>query len=659
MAAGAVVLGVFAGAPLAASAAPAASSPTDGTVTGRPYPGDPQKEAAIVAAEDQRIYNVRAITSAARWQGIVTSAPYRLVTGSSTTLVLVGRTAPYTLADLQQLEPESLVKLPDGSFVLSENIVVDSGATLKLASPDGIVLHLASNSKSFVSIVTQGGSLVFQGSSKAPVEINSWDAAAGAVDTDTSDGRAYVRVVGGNVSFAWAKFDHLGFWSGLTGGLALTGTQTAAAAGATDAAALGQLRGSTLFSTAPLAKDPNVGTDDPGAGNDYSYVSARLDHVTMTDNAFGVFINGADGINMTNSTVSDNLVDGIALHRFVTNSTISTTTTRNNAMDGLSISRASTGVVMTQLTATGNGRNGVSINGGPLAGGPNATGTATGSYGNNTISDSTASSNGRYGIEIVGGNKVKVANNTADSNQMGIVLTRSAKAVTVTGNTIDDSAKHAVALFDGVTGATVRDNSIRRSDIAVYLRNATAAIDDNRISDASSHGLAIIGENSPTTVTGNTVAGSGPSAIDTSRGNGVTVRGNDVVHWTSTKPFWVSVRAIFQPLTILWLVLALIVIVTAISGAGRRNRGVIRHPYASHAPLSALTKGVVDPRELGLAPMKPAAVQTASAQTAPAQTIPAPAHLAPPTGSPITGLAFAPDPTWRPPAVHHAFGTDR
>lgn len=586
-------------APLSATAATHKSA-----TVGIEYPGDPVKEAAIVAAEDQRIYNVRAVTVAARWQGIPATAPYRLVTGSSTTLVLVARNAPYGIAELQELEPERLVKQPDGSYLLSENIIIEAGATVKLASPDGLVLHLASTSKGFVSIIALGGSLQLVGSSKAPVKIDSWDSSVGKVDTVTADGRAYVRIIGGSASLAYAAFDHLGFWSGSTGGLALTGTST------TDPSvvALGSAKGSAILPTAPTTPtagtDPTATTDAEGAPQgSYSYVSARLNHVTLSNNAYGVFVNGAQGVSISNSTARDNLVDGIVLHRYVTNSTIATTTTTHNGMDGFAMTRASTGIVITQLVANRNGHDGISLNGGPLASGPNATGTPTGSYGNNSLNNSTANGNARYGVTVVGGDNVKIVNNTTNRNLMGIVVTKLATDVTVKGNTVNGNTKHGIALFEGVGKSTVAENSINGADIGVYLRDSSANIVRNSISDATNHGVTLVGATSATIITDNKISGRGTSAIDTVRGTGFEVHGNDLSQWTNTKPFWVTVRSIFQPLTVLWIVLGLTVLLTAAIGSRRKNRGMIRHPYASHVPLTALSLGVVRPEDLGLEPI--------------------------------------------------------
>ena len=591
--AGTVLLG-----PVAATAAN--SGPTGHTVYGKPYPGDPAKEAALVAAEEKRIYDVRAITAVARWQGLSISKPYRLPLGAITTLVLVARPTPYTISDLEEIAPKTFTRLPDNSFLLSENIVVEQGATLQLANADGAVIHLLSEAKGFVSIVTQGGSLEVTGSSKGLVQINSWDTAVGKIDDQTTDGRAYVRVFGGNASFSYASFDHLGFWSGLTGGLALTGTQIRPSTVATAKGrpvATPSVRGVKLLPTGTI-DSVTAGVQSESAG--YSYVSAKLSHVTLSNNAYGLFVNGAQGVSISDTTANDNLVDGIVLHRNVTNSTIKSTVTSNNGVDGLAMTRASTGVVITQLTANGNGRDGISLNGGPLASGPNAAGMPTASYGNNQLYLSTAKNNGRYGVFVLGGSNVKVIGNAASGNFMGIVVSKGADGVVLRSNTVTNSVQHGISLLAGVTNSVVSHNTITGANIGLYLRDSSAIIDKNRISGVTNHGITLIGVSTASSISGNTVSGSGPNAIDTARSSGVEVLTNNSSNWINTKPFWVIVRSIFQPLTVLWILLGLLVVVTALAGSKSKRRGQIRHPYADHVPLASLTKGVVSPEALGL-----------------------------------------------------------
>lgn len=582
--------------------------------SGRAYPGDPKKEAALVTIEEHRIYSLRAITAAARWRGVAAKAPYRVTVEAKEALVLVARTQPYELADLSSLIPDAFVRQPDGSFLLSNDIVVEQGAVLQLSNPDGIRIHLQSSAVGFHSIVATGGGLIVAGSAKAPVTIDSWDPTTGTVDSDTTDGRAYIRVIGGSADFSYTKFDHLGFWSGATGGVSLSGTkstssQTALAA-VPDPATVGDStkitnrvkrmqahtrhqHGQEIIPTTAAAGDIAAVSAGVAATNvGYSFVTARLSHVTSTNNAFGLFVNGSSGITIDNSAFDDNLVDGIILHRYVTNSTVTTTTTRNNGVDGFALTRADTGIMLSHLTSTRNGRDGFSLNGGPLATGPNASGSTVMNYGNNVLSDSSASSNTRNGISVLGGTNVKILRNTASRNQMGIVLSHAATLITISGNTINFSRQHGIALLDGVTAVVISKNSVDHAAGNVYLRNASAIIEHNTIAHGSVHGITLVGKTATTLVSGNTVTGSGSSAIDIARASGAIVKANDVEGWQVTRPFLSMMRSILQPLTVLWIILALIVISTALGGSGRKSRG-LRNPYASHIPLSELSRGIV------------------------------------------------------------------
>lgn len=592
---------------LAGPAALAAADTPKVTHSGRPYPGDPVKEAAIVAAENQRIYNIKAITDAARWQGIATTTPYIVSLGNVPTLVLVANSKPYTIADLQALIPSRFVGQPDGSYLLSDNIVVEAGAALSLANPDGLTLKMASSSKGFVSIVGYGGSLAFQGSAKKDVTVESWDSSDGAVDVNTTDGRAYIRLVGGSANVSYASFNQLGFWSGGTGGLALTGTQTSASdtakatlpPGAQSPTIGAKVHGAKVQTVQPGGSIGDVASAVGAASGQYSYVTANISHAHFNGNAFGIYVNGSQGVNIANSTVSNSLVDGIVFHRYVTNSTVTATSSSNNAVDGFAMTRASTGVILKGLTANYNGRDGISLNGASLASGPNAAGTPVAVYGNNLVVNSTADNNGRNGIMVSGGKNIHLQSNTADSNFTGIVLTRAATKVSVTNNAVRNSTQHGIAVLAAVTNSTIDSNAVSGADTGIYLRDASASVVRNNISNVHVHGVTFIGSNVGSRVYANTVSGSGPTPVDTARGSGVEVGLNLAPLWTTTKPFPVILGEIFQPLTVLWIVLGLIVLISAISGIGRRHTG-FRHPYADQVPLSTLTKGVVSPAELGL-----------------------------------------------------------
>ena len=577
------------------------------------YEGDPEAEAQVSATEDRRLIEVRAIANAADWSGVAHYKPYRLATGNLYTLVLVARDAPYTLSDLEELAPRTFRREPDGSWLLSENIVVEDGATLDLSDKDGLTLHLQSNSEAFTSIVTLGGSLVVAGTYDEPTRISSWDPDAGAVDTDTSDGRAYIRVVGGRAELSKAFFTDLGFWSGMTGGVSMTGTDipdkgtdtlarkgtNASASDEAAAAAAAEEDASTeVFGTELLPTDEASVLDmDPDLSG-YSYVSAMVRDVTFDGNAFGLFVTSADGVVVRDSAIKDSLVDGMVFHRNVSNSEVENTTSTGNALDGFDVNRASSGIVLERLTATGNGHNGITMNGRALAEGPSATGMPTGVYGNNSLSNSKSSDNARYGVEVIGGTDIEIDGNTLTGNEVGIVVGQGAEKVALTDNTIEESALQGIALRDAGTGGTIKGNTISGGDIGIYLRDAGATISRNTVEDVGNHAITLIGDTGRSSISDNVVSGRGPSAIDTARTEGAVRADNDDSDWRSTKPLSVILRSIFQPLTIMWLSLGLILLVTAITSVGRNRRGFV-HPYANLAPLSTFTRGEASRDEVG------------------------------------------------------------
>ncbi|QCB94509.1 right-handed parallel beta-helix repeat-containing protein [Cellulomonas shaoxiangyii] len=585
----------------------------DASAGGRPYPGDVTTEPVLVADEDDRLDEIRTVASMVRWRQLEMDAPYRLTSGSTYTLVLTKREAPYTVTDLLALAPQTFVRQPDGAFLLSENVVVQPGATLELSGAGGLTVRLASDSERFVSIVNYGGKLVTGGTANDPVVITSWDRTAGAPDLLTDDGRAYVRAVGGQVDLRATEFRDLGFWSGRTGGVALTGTDrptggaleqfgrelrddvsamkgtapaTEPGAPPTDAAPpveepAGAVPGVLPAGELPL---PEVDLDDPS----YSYVAARIDGVTFDGNAFGLFLSSANGVDITDTVVSDSLVDGLVLHRFVANAAISATEVSGNAGDGIVLSRATTGIVLSEVSATGNGDNGIELRGESLADGPSATGSPVGDYGNNSVSNSVASDNARYGIEVVGGRNVSLTANDVSGNDMGIVVRDPASEVAVVGNRLRDNARHGIALRDGVLSATVSGNVLDDGSNGIYLRDAVADVRRNTVSGMTLHAVTLVGDVGTTVVTENDLAGRGPSAVDRKRvtGTELEVTGNDEGGWASTKPFWTVVRNAAQPLTVMWVLLGLLVVVTAVRGAGRpRTR---THPYAEQARLSTI-----------------------------------------------------------------------
>ena len=379
--------------------------------------------------------------------------------------------------------------MSDGSFLLEEHIIVMPRATLHLSAPKGLTLRLASSPDGFATIVAAGGQIQLAGEQGAPVKVTSWNTTKGTVDDVTTDGRAYIRAIGGQFDANYAELTALGFWSGRTGGLALTGTDRPDTGAITPTGSGGQgesslLDGVTLQpadASSPPTTSPDLGYTVPAQ----DYVSVRLQHVVVDHDAFGLFVSGANGLQITDSKFTDNVLGGVVLHRAVTNAAITNTVSSRNVGDGFTIDRASTGINVSSSTANDNTGSGFRLSGRPLADGPSAVGSSLESYGNNSVSGSTASGNGQYGIELIGGVNIGVQNSTVSNQNMGIVVKGPAKKISIVGNTVRDSDEHAVTLVDGVTGSTVTGNVLERSSTGIYLRDSVGLVKANSVLDAS------------------------------------------------------------------------------------------------------------------------------------------------------------------------------
>ena len=561
----------------------------NGTVQGRLYPGDPEREAELVSAEAARLDYIRGVGAAIPWLVEGVEGPYRVPTAPAPTLVLPARDTPYTFGELRELAADTLVEQPDGSFLLSEHIVALPGAALDLTTEAPLTIRMASTADSFVSLVAIGGGLTVAGTDEAPVSFTSHDPAGGSVDRQTADGRAYVRVIGGRADLSHVRFTDLGFWSGNTGGLSLTGLEEPApAAGGAPIQPTAVDGGAPTLSADDLGQIAADDTADPGA------VTATLQDVETTGNAFGMFISRAADVTITDSRISDSLVDGLVFHRFVTSATVESTVSTGNAVDGVAIGRSSSGIAFTDVTSVDNGRNGISFDGRPLADGPSAAGTPVTAYGDFRVSGSTITDNARYGIEVSGGDGIAITDTLVSAGMVGIALNHGVRNVEVAGNSLERQTRQSVALRGGAEEVRIEENAISSVATGVHVRNAAATVAQNSFADVSKHAVTLVGTATGTQVTGNTIAGHGSTAVHDDAVGGYVSR-NDVDGW-DTPPTVASVLStIFQPLTIVWAALGLLLLYTALTGHRRRG---IRHPYADRVPLTQLSDGVVSPETL-------------------------------------------------------------
>lgn len=569
---------------------PQASTGTDvntaGSIQGDPYAGDPDREAALVAAEKERLDFVKSIGTSVEWQVDRVDGPFRVPTAPAATLVLTARAAPYTRVDLQMLAPDTFVAQADGSFLLSDNVVVLGGATLDLSSNTPPAVRMLSTAEAFVSIVTFGGQLTMTGTPGQVAQFTSFDPTTGAPDTTTGDGRAYIRAIGGTVDIAYASFTDLGFWAGDTAGLSLTGANTAGAvpiaADTQDAA------GAPTISESEISELTADTQPDPGL------IGGTIHDVTLSGNAFGLFISSATNLTIAATTIDKSLIDGLVLHRDVTNTSIESLESTGNARDGIVVEQSSSAITMTGVTASGNGRNGIGIDGRPLVTGPSASGTAVTGYGDVHVSDSTVSGNRRYGIQVTGGDAISIEGTDFTGNVVGVALNRGATGVQIAGNTFAGQQRQSISIGGGVAASEISGNRFTSVDTGIRIRGASAVVRDNTFTDISNHAVTLVGETKGVRVTGNTIAGDGSSPFYDDAAGGYFA-GNDIDAWAKPVTATSVAQMIAQPLTLVWAGLGAILLVTAIAGSRRRGTN---HLNLERRPLTELSRGIVSVEEL-------------------------------------------------------------
>ena len=597
-------LGLALGAGLAL---PAALAPVTGIPAAHADPvEDAKRQATLVDQEDQRIMQVRSVLTAILQIGGDQTATWKRpqIFGSShgKTLVLppTASNKPYTVADLEKVGGKYFRRLGDGSYLLSAHLFVADGAKLVLNDPTGpLHIRMGSGPGTFSSIVSFGGAVQIEGTARHPVQIDSFDAQTRRPDMQVADGRPYIRAVGGEFKMKYAKVSHLGFWSGRTGGIALTGTDRPTNVvkrlnkQQRHAAKRQRMERNRQGNTTGGGGPGDIQIEEPGGTATHvpaaDLVTGAIDHSTIIGDAFGLFVSGSNQTQITNNRIEGSLVHGVLMHRFAKNATIQNTTVIGSRGDGFVLSRATEKVRVTNCTAERNGHNGFTLNGQALAKGPSASGESLQTYGDSSVTNSVAKDNGHYGIELLGGDKLSVQNSQVIGGDMGIVVRNGATDVQLSGNRLHKQVRQGIALREGVRDARLAGNTIVGARTGIYVRNASAAMVGNVVQGATAHGITLKGRNDGSTVRNNTLSGRGTSAVSISSSTGkVRKEDNNTDGWTDTASLWMKAKRYAKPMNLIWAGVFFLVIFSMLRSRGEAGvrigrRGV--HPYALQQPL--------------------------------------------------------------------------
>ncbi len=508
-----------------------------------PSVADSSRMAALVAAEDVRLRTLLHHSNRLTTPAVV---PVR---GAVPTLVLPGPRS-YGLADLQ--DAGAVLPLQQGGgFLLVDSVLVAPGATLKLGGPDLPMLLMDSSPQGFTSIVTWGGTLTLAGaSSQAPLTIRGWDSSKNVAAVDGSNGRPYIRDVGGRLDLVNVRASSLGFWSGRTGGVAWTGVSSRVATGSAIAS-------------------------------------------TFTGDVYGAFVSRADHVQFTDDLFEANELDGLRLHRSAAASTVTGAAAARNGGNGFVVSRGAIGNVLTGDLAVNNRGNGFLLNGQPLVNGASPAGRQTAPSVGTILQGSDAEGNGRTGILVEGGAATVIRNNIVCGAQTGIAVRSGATDTTLVGNQVRCGGRIALSIGPGVEGTTVAGNTLSQARIGALIRNSPGVrLMDNQITGISLFGISVRGGSTGVVGNDNVIAGRGFQAIDT-RGGAPSplLESSDLSGWQHRSGITALSYLRYHPILTIWLAIIALVALAALIVRIRRRRGSI-YSHAARPLMTPSATGV-------------------------------------------------------------------
>jgi hypothetical protein len=136
----------------------------------------------------------------------------------------------------------------------------------------------------------------------------------------------------------------------------------------------------------------------------------------------------------------------------------------------------------------------------------------------------------------------------------------------------------------------IAGNTVRGAPTGIHVLDADVTVSDNTIAGATLHAVSLIGAVKGSTVSFNTLGGSGSSAVDLSRSSDdveSAVQKNDTKAWQRVITTDGLISTITHPLTLIWLAITGMVVT---SGVLRRKQRRKLTPYLELPARSAATE---------------------------------------------------------------------
>jgi parallel beta-helix repeat protein len=392
------------------------------------------------------------------------------------TIVVAGAGAGVTLAQIRAGLGASAHLLQDqgaGVWQLNANLLIDRDVTLALGPASGVQeLRLRSHASaappvpgtydyaSFVYLRTDDGAIAIDGA-----RIHSWDPAAGAVDTDYTNGRSYLLAkYDARLDIANAELSYLGSPDGESYGVSWRDINAS-------------------------ASPATLRTRVTGA-----VVNSSFHH-----NYYGVYTFQASGILFRGNSFYRNISYGFDPHDFSNNFIVEDNTAYENGNHGFIISRGCYGFVFRRNVSYRNNNldplklaHGFMLDpGSPLSASPQAPST------NNLLENNHAYDNEGYGLRILGSTGNTVRGNRFERNEQGITVEVGSTGNMLIGNTIVGSRVHGIFVRGGADRTMVTENTVTGSGAnGIYVKSNGNTLQANAVSASGLNGIATLPETS-------------------------------------------------------------------------------------------------------------------------------------------------------------------
>jgi len=343
----------------------------------------------------------------------------------------------------------------------SEALVQAAGVTAArtVTEPDGQQRTLAIDYSSFVSLITYDGVINLDN-----VKVTSWDPAAnggaGGVDTDYTNGRAYILAkYDAALNIRNSDIGYLGSADGESYGVSWRDVNSSAAPNVLRSRVTGEV------------------------------LNSKFHHLY-----YGIYTYQASNMTFRGNQFYQNIKYGFDPHDYTHDVLVEDNIAYGNGAHGFIISRGCNNFIIRNNKSYNNFDAGTSQAHGFMLdpGSPNSQDPQAASY-NNVLENNEAYGNEGYGVRILGSINNQILGNNFHHNQQGIVVDVNSPDNLVSNNTLIQNTSYGLVIRETADRTTVTNNTITgNGNHGIYVRANTNLIGGNTSTSNVSAGIALL-----------------------------------------------------------------------------------------------------------------------------------------------------------------------